>query len=198
MVRHLSKTPLLPVTQLSPWFSRAALQRRHSIAWSHPGLNRSRLTRFANPRDSAGWKRSKRAILVCRNTGAAAGDIDISIENLRGAASNDTLTGDNFNNVLEGGPDGDSLDGRGGSDPANYEHATAGVTANLANPNDPINPNTGEAFGDSYQSIENLLGSRFNDHPIGDAIANVLDGGNGTLPNSLRRWPARQYTTRST
>jgi Ca2+-binding RTX toxin-like protein len=117
--------------------------------------------------------------LAPQNTVKAGTDTLSNIENLRGSGFADTLTGNAGNNVLEGGPGGDSLDGGGGSDTASYEHATAGVTANLANPNDPINPNTGEALGDSYQFIENLFGSRFTDHLIGDANANVLDGGYG-------------------
>jgi Ca2+-binding RTX toxin-like protein len=117
--------------------------------------------------------------LAPQNTVKAGTDTLSNIENLRGSGFADTLTGNTGNNVLEGGPDGDSLDGGGGSDTASYEHATAGVTANLADPDDPISPNTGEAAGDSYQFIENLFGSRFTDHLIGDANANVLDGGYG-------------------
>ena len=48
------------------------------------------------------------------DTGAAAGDIFISIENLRGTAFDDTLTGDGNNNVLEGGLGQNTLNGGGG------------------------------------------------------------------------------------
>ena len=110
-----------------------------------------------------------------QNTVTAGIDTLTNIQNLRGSAFDDTLIGDGNNNVLEGGPGQDSLDGSGGSDTASYVHAAAGVTVNLANPNQ----NTGEAFGDSYVSIENLFGSRFNDHLTGDASANRIDGGYG-------------------
>ena len=108
------------------------------------------------------------------NTGEAAGDTYTSIENLRGSAFNDALTGDNNNNVLEGGLGADSLNGGNGSDTASYMHASSGVVANLATP-----LNSGEALGDTYTSIENLFGSRFNDHLTGNNVSNILDGGFG-------------------
>ena len=93
-------------------------------------------------------------------------------ENLRGSAHGDALSGDDGNNMLEGGASGDALVGGDGDDTASYLHATAGVTANLAAPGG----NTGEAIDDTYFSIENLLGSMFNDILIGDDNDNVLDG----------------------
>jgi len=109
------------------------------------------------------------------NTGWAAGDTYISIENLIGSAFDDKLTGDNNNNVLEGGAGKDQLNGGNGIDTASYEHTTAGVIADLSNPKN----NTGDALGDTYKSMENLLGSNFNDNLTGDDANNVLTGGAG-------------------
>ena len=83
--------------------------------------------------------------------------------------------GDAKDNVLEGGAGKDALDGGGGSDTASYAQATAGVTADLSKPAN----NTGDAGGDTYKGIENLLGSAFNDKLTGNNGANTLTGGAG-------------------
>lgn len=92
-----------------------------------------------------------------------------------GYAGNDSLTGGKGNDVLLGGAGRDRLVGGAGSDTASYADAKAGVVANLAN----RAVNTNDAAGDSYSSIENLIGSRYNDSLTGNAYANVLRGGTG-------------------
>ncbi len=110
------------------------------------------------------------------NTGHAAGDQYNNITNLIGSAFNDTLTGrDGEDNILIGGAGADVLNGGTGSDTASYATATAGIVASLANPGS----NTGDAAGDTYTSIENLVGSSFNDTLSGDANNNILNGGAG-------------------
>ena len=117
------------------------------------------------------------------NTGEAAGDTYISIENLRGTAFDDTLRGNDAVNFLRGDLGADALDGRGGRDVADYQNSDAGITVNLANPS----LNTGEAAGDTYTSIEGIRGSDFNDNLTGDAGANRLFGdlGDDTMTGGL-------------
>ena len=94
---------------------------------------------------------------------------------LEGGGGADTLDGGDGNDTLVGGAGGDALIGGAGIDTASYADATAGVTADLAD----SSFNTGDAAGDTYSGIENLTGSAFNDRLIGDANANVFDGGAG-------------------
>jgi hypothetical protein len=72
-------------------------------------------------------------------------------------------------------PEREIFYGTGAIDTVSYEAAKAGVTASLSNPL----LNKGEAGGDFYFSIENLTGSSFADKLVGDARANVLEGGQG-------------------
>ncbi|HSH97045.1 MAG: hypothetical protein ACAH07_11790 [Methylophilaceae bacterium] len=121
---------------------------------------------------------------IVTNTGDAAGDTYININNLLGSAFNDLLIGDGTANTLTGGAGNDTLEGLGGADfldggtgtdTASYNDATGPVVVSLTG----IVTNTGDAAGDTYNSIENLLGSANDDLLIGDATANVLTGGDG-------------------
>ncbi len=111
-----------------------------------------------------------------KNAGFAAGDGYASIENLVGSDHNDTLTGNAENNILEGGKGADKLDGGKGVNTASYANAESRVTADLMNAK---TINAGEAEGDSYKNIQNLLGSAFDDTLGGDKKDNALDGGGG-------------------
>ena len=118
------------------------------------------------------------------NNGEAQGDSFVLVENLRGTRHADTLVGDDGANRLEGeagndmligGRGGDALHGGEGSDTASYASATAAVRASLSTPSG----NTEDALGDTYVSIENLIGSDFGDSLEGNSGANLLDGGKG-------------------
>ncbi|HYC44897.1 MAG TPA: hypothetical protein VED01_05370 [Burkholderiales bacterium] len=138
------------------------------------------------------------------NTGDAAGDSYVSIEGLIGTLSHgDTLVGNTDSNhllglggadyiqagggadTLEGGDGSDRLEGAAGSDLLNggadtdyaaYYYATAGVTADLSN----SVVNTGDAAGDTYTSIEGLIGTiSHSDSLFGDGAANYILGYGG-------------------
>ncbi|MBN9348363.1 MAG: hypothetical protein J0I48_19545, partial [Devosia sp.] len=76
-----------------------------------------------------------------------------------GRAGRDKLYGNEGDDTLAGGSDRDTLDGGLGRDTASYADAAGKITAHLKSPA----KNTGDARGDAYFSIENLLGSRFGD-----------------------------------
>jgi Ca2+-binding RTX toxin-like protein len=107
--------------------------------------------------------------------GGATGDILLSIEGVTGSAFNDTLIGDNGDNVIDGGKGGaDTLIGGAGIDTLSYASATSAVTVNLS-----TGKAAGGAAGDEYVGFENLTGSDFADTLAGDSKSNVLTGGKG-------------------
>lgn len=136
------------------------------------------------------------------NTFEAAGDIYISVENLRGSNfadnlrgnneanviwggtgndniasrnGNDTLFGNDGDDVLMGGADADRLDGGAGIDRVTYFAAQTAVTVDLLF----AEFNTGEAAGDTFVSIEQVQGSAFGDNLLGTNDANTLFGNDG-------------------
>ncbi|MXN45821.1 matrixin family metalloprotease [Shinella kummerowiae] len=139
--------------------------------------------------DTASYATAKAAVRAnltnsSTNTGDALGDTYSSIENLLGSAFNDRLVGNSSVNMLTGGTGSDTLTGGAGADKliggsgtdtASYSDAKAAVRANLAN----SSTNTGDAAGDTYSSIENLLGSAFNDRLVGNSGVNKITGGRG-------------------
>ncbi|WP_430463299.1 nidogen-like domain-containing protein [Tabrizicola sp.] len=141
--------------------------------------------------------------LPATNLGSdALGDRFDGIEDLEGAALNDTLLGDALGNRLFGGAGADQLWGRDGADSlygglgddlligglgadllhggagrdrVSYAAASAAVGADLTRPD----LNSGEALGDRYVEVEDLIGSAHADRLGGTAAANRLYGGAG-------------------
>ena len=106
------------------------------------------------------------------------------IENVDGSAYDDTLRGDGEENrlfggggddLLEGRISDDVLDGGEGTDTVTYADEEAGVTADL----DAGEATDGTGNTDTLISVENLVGSDYDDTLTGDAGANVLAGGLG-------------------
>ena len=116
--------------------------------------------------------------------GDAEGDTLASIENVTGSDFNDTLTGDAGNNVLNGGKGDDTLIGGAGADTliggdgndtVDYSSSAAGIVVNLA----LGSGQGGDAQGDTLISIENVVGTAFDDTLTGNAGSNNLFGGAG-------------------
>lgn len=108
-------------------------------------------------------------------------DTLINIEEVRGSAFGDTLTGSDSGvfESFEGRAGNDTIDGRGGHDRANYDTATSAINANLAT--GVVQDGMGGT--DTLLSIEEIRGSAFNDTIIGNDQSNRLEGrlGNDTL-----------------
>jgi Ca2+-binding RTX toxin-like protein len=140
------------------------------------------------------------------NTGDAAGDTYTAIEILVGSEFADTLSiagasdansieagggadtmtgGGNFDYLFGGAGDdvitglggpGDFMDGQDGIDTVSYAGSSVGLTVFLGG----NQFNTGEAVGDIFFSIENLIGSAFADLMGGTPSDNVFTGGAGS------------------
>jgi len=91
---------------------------------------------------------------------------------LYGYGGVDRLLGGIGNDTLSGGALGDVINGGVGSDTASYVTSAGGLTADLLS----TAANTGEAYGDIYQSIENLAGSNYADSLRGNNLANTISG----------------------
>lgn len=92
-----------------------------------------------------------------------------------GSAFADLLTGNENDNVLVGGAGADSLDGYWGWDTADYSGSSAAVVIDIG-----LNTATGgDAEGDTFGFIENLVGTEYADTLTGDYAYNTLEGGAG-------------------
>ena len=135
------------------------------------------------------------AVTVSVSSGSYYGDAWTSIENLTGGGGADSLTGSSGSNYLKGGDGADTLaGGAGGADTLEgglaadslVGDAGADVTLSYASSYDAIFVDLtgmkamgGDAEGDKFVNIDNIIGSAHQDMLRGDSAANRLDGGAG-------------------
>jgi Ca2+-binding RTX toxin-like protein len=172
------------------------------------GAGADRLDGGAGSRDRVAYSDSATGLRVdllspATNTGIAAGDIFVGIEDLYGSNYSDSLLGNSGanviwganghdmiygrdgadtiyggagNDILYGGAGADLLDGGAGTrDRVIYSDSTTGLRVDLLSPA----ANTGIAAGDIFVGIEDLYGSNYNDSLLGNSGANVIWGANG-------------------
>jgi len=99
----------------------------------------------------------------------------VSDNMLSGGDGDDDLFGGNGDDTLIGGLGADDFDGGAGSDTVDYSSATEGVWADLQG----LVAQMGEALGDTFVDVENIIGSDFVDRLYGDAADNIISGGAG-------------------
>ena len=112
-------------------------------------------------------------------TGGAGEDWLISAggaDQLSGGDGHDSVWGGAGDDLLEGGEGDDTIDGGAGIDTVVYAQATTRVEIDLSFMEDQLTRGAGV---DTLISIENVIGSAFDDRLMGGAGANALTGGAG-------------------
>ena len=93
---------------------------------------------------------------------------------LDGGAGDDVLDGGSGNDTFIGNDGADHLTGGDGEDVVDYSGGDEGVDLSLAN-----GGTAGNAAGDSFDGVENVIGTDHDDVITGDAVDNILDAGAG-------------------
>ena len=141
--------------------------------------------------DFSGYSQNQTINLNAESFSSVGGNIynvsiaqGVTIENAIGGGGNDALIGNVADNILIGGGGNDTLAGGAGADQliggpgldtADYSSSPAPVSVNLQTGTAV----GGDAQGDSFSGIENIIGSAFADTLVGDGGVNVFDGGPG-------------------
>ena len=166
----------------------------NDVFWG--GLGADRMVGGNGNADAADYQFAYEGVVVSLvnggSAGEATGDTFDGVENVYGSRFDDEIEGDGGVNRLVGGDGHDILRGMGGNDvlvggfcadqlfggdgidAADYQGADEGVHASLS-----LGGQTGDAAGDSYDSVENLYGSAFADRLEGDGAKNRLVGNDG-------------------
>jgi Ca2+-binding RTX toxin-like protein len=101
---------------------------------------------------------------------------------LTGGVGDDKLYGEAGDDTLDGGGGADTISGGFGTDTVTYANVVGpdGVKANLgATASSSATGESGDAAGDIFDGVENLIGSAYADLLIGDSLANTIWGGAG-------------------
>ncbi|VAV90683.1 Alkaline phosphatase, partial [hydrothermal vent metagenome] len=139
--------------------------------------------------DTVSYRKSNRGVQVSLKDGTARGgdaqgDQISAIENIEGSDQSDVLQGGTASGQLQGlggsdiflgSPGATQFLGGEGIDTVDYSSSTAGVNVRL----DIGTGAAGYASGDSYISIEQVIGSAFNDVLYGTSESDRLQGGAG-------------------
>ncbi|MEM0986532.1 MAG: M10 family metallopeptidase C-terminal domain-containing protein [Pseudomonadota bacterium] len=95
-------------------------------------------------------------------------------DTLEGGTGDDTLAGGGGDDLLIGGAGADDITGGGGTDTVSYTASTSGVIADILN-----GGTVGDAAGDTFSSVEIVLGTAFGDTLSGGNDTDELRGGDG-------------------
>lgn len=128
------------------------------------------------PHDIVSYASAPGPVVVDLVTGVASGHGDDSltaVHGVHGSAYADTIVGDGTTNTLVGGEGDDSMDGGDGNDFVAFETASGPVMVDLG-----MGIASGEG-ADTLTSIENAIGSAFDDTLHGTEKGNRLSGGGG-------------------
>jgi len=109
-----------------------------------------------------------------RDGGLGDGSLDelSDFEHIRGSRNDDTLTGNNVRNEIDGGEGADSIDGGADLDIVNYSSRMSTVTVDLKDA-------SLDGGADLLTSIEGVRGGGGDDSLTGDSGPNTLDGQGG-------------------
>lgn len=127
--------------------------------------------------DVAAYLSATRGVVADAAAGTVRGegrDRLVDTEGFIGSGHNDLLRGGPGVNAFFGGGGDDTIEGGGGADWVFYGLADQGVSVDLA-----LGSATGGEGEDGLASIENVVGSDYDDTLLGDALGNYLDGVGG-------------------
>ena len=152
---------------------------------SYAGSNSGVTINLATNAHVGGWAQGDNLTSIENIIGSA--EIDNITGNdkdntIRGGAGNDTLNGGDGDDIIEGGAGADRIDGGAGNDTISFENAgsTTGLFITLFQILSGSGVGAfGHAFGDTYFSIENVIGSDARDTINGTSGDNILEGGDG-------------------